>query len=247
MTQVVETGTRYTGRMLRRIVSMSVVLGAAALLPFACSSSSSPSGPSGPPGGAVAGPDDLHCAGGKKQQTNDSACHPGDAGDDGASTDTGAGDAGDAGDASTDAATVDTASDDAGAPACDPASHPPDYGCTLYNAAGDDDDCKYAITWTSDPIYENTDITFHLSAMRKFDGTWACGAYPYIEAYLDETHPAPNAGTHTSEVGTGKYDIGPIRFDKKGRWTVRFHLYGDCSDLTDDSPHGHAAFYVDVP
>jgi hypothetical protein len=213
--------------MLRRAISMSVVLAATAV-PFACSSSSS-SGPSGPPGGAVTGALDAHC-GATKQQTSDAACHPSaDAGVD----DTSTSDAGDGGDAIADGG--------------DDASTGADYGPTMFNAQGDDDDCKYSVSWTSDPIYENTNVTFHLTAMKKFDGTWACGANPYIEAYLDDTHPAPNSGTHTSEVGTGKYDIGPIRFDAKGRWTVRFHLYGDCSDLTPDSPHGHAAFFVDVP
>jgi hypothetical protein len=28
---------------------------------------------------------------------------------------------------------------------------------------------------------------------------------------------------------------------------VRFHLHENCSDVPEDSPHGHAAFYVSVP
>jgi hypothetical protein len=32
-----------------------------------------------------------------------------------------------------------------------------------------------------------------------------------------------------------------------GRWNVRFHMYEQCSDLTEDSPHGHITFFVDVP
>jgi len=203
--------------MLRRFVSACLVTGCAVVVAAACSSSSS-SGPSGPAGGPVTGADDTHCAG-KKQQTNDTACHP-------------------SLDAGVDDATSDAAPDVGGTS---------EYGPTLFNAQGFDDDCKYQVSWTSDPIYRDTNVTFHLSAMKTFDGVWACGANPYVEAFLDETHPAPNSDPHTSEVGTGKYDIGPIRFDAPGRWTVRFHLYGDCSDLTPDSPHGHAAFFVQVP
>jgi len=36
-------------------------------------------------------------------------------------------------------------------------------------------------------------------------------------------------------------------FDKSGRWVVRFHFFESCSDVPDDSPHGHVAFYIDVP
>lgn len=32
-----------------------------------------------------------------------------------------------------------------------------------------------------------------------------------------------------------------------GRWMVRSHLYETCSDEPEDSPHGHAAFFVTVP
>jgi hypothetical protein len=28
---------------------------------------------------------------------------------------------------------------------------------------------------------------------------------------------------------------------------VRFHFYEDCLDLLPDSPHGHAAYFIDVP
>jgi hypothetical protein len=39
---------------------------------------------------------------------------------------------------------------------------------------------------------------------------------------------------------------GPLRFDRSGRWVVRFHFYEDCND-GESSPHGHIAFFVDVP
>ena len=38
-----------------------------------------------------------------------------------------------------------------------------------------------------------------------------------------------------------------VRFDAKGRWTVRFHLHEECADEAPDSPHGHIAFFIDVP
>jgi len=208
-----------------RLASLGVLVGAASFACAACvacvacsSSSGGDASPaqSGPPGGAVAGPDDTHCAG-RKQQTSDTSCNLADAGSDASSSETGTG-----GEAAT-------------------------YGATLYNAVGDDDACKYQVSWTSSDVYENVDVTFHLSLMRRFDGIWGCGANPSIEAFLTDDHPAITSGQHPSEVGTGTYDIGPIRFDAKGRWTVRFHLYGDCDDVAPDSPAGHVAFYVDVP
>jgi hypothetical protein len=36
-------------------------------------------------------------------------------------------------------------------------------------------------------------------------------------------------------------------FDQSGRWVVRFHYFETCSDVPEDSPHGHVAFYIDVP
>ncbi len=117
----------------------------------------------------------------------------------------------------------------------------------LFNAEGDDDDCKYHVKWTSTDIYENTDVTFTLVATNKTDGTPLVGAGPETEVYLDDVHPAPNSHPKTSEKSPGTYEIGPIRFDKPGKWTVRFHLFEECVDLTEDSPHGHVAFFVDVP
>ena len=32
-----------------------------------------------------------------------------------------------------------------------------------------------------------------------------------------------------------------------GKWTVRFHFNEICCDVNSDSPHGHAAFFVNVP
>jgi hypothetical protein len=64
--------------------------------------------------------------------------------------------------------------------------------------------------------------------------------------FLTDTHPAQPPGEATEAAG-GKYTVGPIKFDAPGNWTVRFHFYEECSDVPEDSPHGHAAFFVHVP
>jgi len=122
-----------------------------------------------------------------------------------------------------------------------------DYGATLTGAEGDDDDCKYHASWTATDIVEDQDVTFTLVATSKTDGTPLAGASPDAEVFLSETHPAPNSGQKSSEGPAGTYQIGPIRFDAPGRWTVRFHLFETCADESEESPHGHVAFYVSVP
>ena len=58
---------------------------------------------------------------------------------------------------------------------------------------------------------------------------------------------AQNSGQTTVEQGNGVYKVGPIYFQKGGKWVVRFHFNECCSDDPADSPHGHAAFLVNVP
>jgi hypothetical protein len=122
-----------------------------------------------------------------------------------------------------------------------------DYGATMYNAEADDDDCKYHVKFTSTPIYENTDVSFTVVATQKAGGAAAAGANVIAEIFLSDTHPAPNSNQGTSESPPGTFRVGPIRFDAPGKWTVRFHLHQDCADVLKDSPHGHAAFFIDVP
>jgi hypothetical protein len=123
----------------------------------------------------------------------------------------------------------------------------PEYGATMYGSEGDDDDCKYHVHWSSTPIAENRDITFTVSATKKTDNSPLTGASPLAEVYLNSMHPAPNTNQTAVEGPAGTYKVGPIRFDAPGRWTVRFHFFENCVDLLPTSPHGHAAFYVDVP
>ena len=121
------------------------------------------------------------------------------------------------------------------------------YGATMYNSEADDDDCKYHLKFTVSPVYQNTDVTFTMTATKKADGAPAVGANVDPEVFLDTTHPAPNSNQHTTESPPGTYQVGPVRFDKAGQWTVRFHLFEQCLDTVQDSPHGHGAFFIDVP
>ena len=121
-----------------------------------------------------------------------------------------------------------------------------DYGATLYNAEGDDDECKFHVKWTSNAIAQNTDETFTLTATNKSDGTPVTGAPIRLEVFLNDTHPAPNTTQTSKETSPGVYAAGPIKFDASGKWTVRFHFNEQCND-GETSPHGHAAFFVQVP
>jgi hypothetical protein len=123
----------------------------------------------------------------------------------------------------------------------------PDYGPTNFNSEADDDDCKYHVSFTQTPVRENTNVTFTVTATYLTDGSPATGANTITETFLNDVHPAPNSGTTTTETSPGVYMIGPIVFDASGQWTVRFHLHENCQDATDDSPHGHAAFFISVP
>jgi hypothetical protein len=173
-------------------------------------------------GGPVDGPADAHCAG-KSQAVSDAACHPapgtgGSGGGGTAAATTGAGGA-----------------------------EENEYGETLPNAEGDDDDCKYHLAWTATDIRQNTDVTFTAVVTEKVSGKPLGTGDMDIEAFLNDTHPAPNSDATVTESPTGTYKMGPIRFDASGKWTVRFHIHEDCSDLSEDSPHGHVAFFVNVP
>jgi hypothetical protein len=120
------------------------------------------------------------------------------------------------------------------------------YGATMYGSAGNDDDCKYYLSWISTPIQEKVDTYFTVTAIRLQDMKPAtcAGIVPDVSLNLFTGVP----GTPPSpEIMPGVYRVGPIRFTQAGIWTVRFHLYEECGDTSNDSPHGHAAFYVSVP
>ena len=119
----------------------------------------------------------------------------------------------------------------------------------LFNAEGDDDDCKYHLSFTTTGVQVKNGATFKVTATKITDHTPATGAAISIESYMAENalHVLPNGVEPAVETAGGNYSIAPVKFDQAGRWVVRFHLYEDCEDLLPDSPHGHAAFYIDVP
>jgi hypothetical protein len=127
------------------------------------------------------------------------------------------------------------------------AAAPSDYGATMYGSAGDDDDCKYYVSWTATPIQENADTFFTVTALRLADMTPATCAGVIPDVTLSINHGVPTPPNPSTEIAPGIYKVGPVKFDVKGTWTVRFHLFEECDDSQDDSPHGHAAFFVQVP
>jgi hypothetical protein len=120
---------------------------------------------------------------------------------------------------------------------------------TNYGNEAADDDCKFHVSFTNTCIKLNEPVTFTLKLATLSDGKPATGAEPsHPEIYMDEgNHPSPSNRLSATEGPDGTYKIGPIVFDRSGRWVVRWHFFEDCSDVPEDSPHGHAAFYIDVP
>ncbi len=228
--------------MTKRVSARLVVVGllSATVGVGACSNSTTPSGPAG---GFVAGPNNEHCV----------AAVYLDAGNGPILSDAG------------------QYIDDAGnfvqeVGICDlPANAPPapDYGDTNYGSQAADDDCKYNVSATVTPIYENTNVTFVVTATSRVDGGPVTGANALAEVYLCDgpsptnapctsTHPAPPSGQTTVENPPGTYTIGPIQFDAPGNadagyWTTRFHFFETCADDVPQADHGHAAFYLEVP
>ena len=220
-------------------VVVGVTLSAAA-----CSSSSGATGvvtlTCASPGKPTAGAADTHCNGVPTQAVSQASCGINDAGLSGGGT------VGDSG--------VDGGDTDAGA------SEDCDYGATMFGNEGDDDDCKYHVVWSSTEICEGMPgVTFTATITSKTDGSPVSGVpdglilevfQPTdINASCDDmsTHPSPEADNLIeAPAGSGIYK-GRVVFDASGQWTVRFHIHEECSDVLDDSPHGHAAFRVTVP
>jgi hypothetical protein len=122
-----------------------------------------------------------------------------------------------------------------------------EYGATLFGSEGDDDDCKYHLKVTPVAVYPRTDTTFEVRVTTTVDGAAAKGAKTSAEVFLSDTVAGKTDAMKTVETSDGVYKVGPVQFTRSGRWTLRFHLHEDCLDYAEDSPHGHAAFYVDVP
>jgi hypothetical protein len=134
------------------------------------------------------------------------------------------------------------------------------YGDTMYGQSSDDDDCKYKVSWTSDPICESAaGVQFTVTVKSNVDDSPVTGVpgglivEAFIPTSLDascdnqSTHPSPGtANLIEVSAGSGIYR-GPVVFDAPGEWTVRFHVHEECADLLPTSPHGHAAYHVTVP
>jgi hypothetical protein len=207
------------------------------------------------PGGAVSGPQDTHCDGMPAQTVNPASCNPpeagswGDAGGsgvdgavEGGATEGGAAEGG-AGDDSG------RGGDDGGAMDAGDIGNcgDPAFGRTMDNSHGADDDCKYDVTWSSTPICEGDQVYFMVTVKYRVDGSPVTGANARPDVVLNCNHPILNNPADPSpEVMPGTYKVGPIVFDKPGKWVFRFHFFADCQDQL-GSPHGHAAFWVQVP
>jgi hypothetical protein len=254
------------------IISCAVGVSAAVC---ACSSSNPP--PSGPasltcssPGEATPGPADTHCVG-QLQQVYEASCYVDAAGPT----------SGDVAEASGDAAEPSAeGGEDSGASGDDSgggAASECDYGATMFGPGsdgggpkvveGDDDDCKYHVSWTSTPICKSPTlgVTFTVTVTYLGTGLPVTNIPPsegiLVEAFIPTsldascddttTHAsltlfAPGSGLLQTSSTSGVY-VGSVIFDQSGEWTVRFHIHEECDDTLDSSPHGHAAFHVTVP
>jgi len=132
------------------------------------------------------------------------------------------------------------------------------YADTNYGTSAADDDCKYDVSWTSTPICGSASNVYFTVTVKKRTGADGgaslsdepplTGASVSAEVYADDCATiAINSHQTTVEQGNGVYKVGPIEFKTSGKWVVRFHFNECCSDDPVDSPHGHAAFWINVP
>jgi hypothetical protein len=222
-----------TSSILRRVLPVTVAVLSSAAVVAACDDKGTPTGGEAvdvsklqfDQGGVVSGIDDRHCDGadaGTKHVVNYSACGLGEGG------------------------TVTTKSGTDGGTTADAGAE--ESAATLYNNIGFDDDCKYQVKWEASTIKQKKDVYFQVTLQATANNNAVTGANPYVEGFLDSTHPALDGSTKptATEITAGTYVIGPYQFDAAGQWTARFHFFGDCPD-SPDSPHGHVAFFVAVP
>ncbi len=205
---------------------------------------------------AVTGPSDAHCMG-RPLGISDPAICTSTAG---ASSFAGANGAPTAGSGGTgqEAAANGGASAGTGGVDCNLA-HDSGYGDTLFDSAGDDDDCKYHMTWTSTPVAKGKPFTLTVSATSLATGAPlehiaaqepGKPALSRIEPFMpcEPSHLAPTADydAPVTQIGPGTFTVGPVVFDESGRWVIRYHFYEECfNNVT--TPHAHIAFFVNVP
>jgi hypothetical protein len=135
------------------------------------------------------------------------------------------------------------------------------YGDTMDGLAGDDDDCKYHVTWSSTAICRGSaPVMFTVKVTLLGTNMPLTGAATAAEVFTttpldagDDAGYCDNQSSHIdplnlfhamTESPPGTY-TGPVYFDQAGQWTVRFHFNENCNDVP-DSPHGHAAFHITV-
>ena len=226
-----------------------------------CSSTSSDGGGAagsagsgtGTASGPVAGDADAHCKGKVATVVDAAACKSGGMGGMGGAGGA-AGAAGSAGSAGAESGGAAGAGGAPGTPTPGPngdcASVDPDYGDIEYGSEGDDDDCKYHVSWSVTPFQQGQAASFTVTVTTLADGKPATALAPRAEVFLpcELTHVPPKADfdAAATEVMPGTYTIAPLTFDKPGHWAVRFHFAETCDDA-ETSPHGHAAFYLAVP
>jgi len=145
-----------------------------------------------------------------------------------------------------------------GAPDCNFA-HDVGYGDPNFNDSGDDDECKYHMTWSATPIAKNQPFTITVNATNLLTGepldtiaAQVAGkpALSRIEPSIpcQPSHLAPTAAYEAAvkQIGPGQFTVGPFSLDESGRWVIRYHFYEECLDST-TTPHAHVSFFVDVP
>lgn len=123
------------------------------------------------------------------------------------------------------------------------------YPATNCGNEADDDDCKYHVKVTSTPIIKDQDVTLTVQLTNVVGGAAVSGnALKSMEQRTVEgVHIGPVEATFTeTPANSGVYKTSPIKFDASGRWLIRFHIREDCAD-SPTSPHGHIAFFIDVP
>jgi hypothetical protein len=104
----------------------------------------------------------------------------------------------------------------------------------------DDDNCLYHVKISVPCIERNREVTLTFDMKNIGTTTPATGAAPEVDAVIGN-HPSPSASPMSTEMN-GVYALGPLLFDRAGKWTLTFHVY-------DAAPakHSHVSFYVDVP
>ncbi|HLK37047.1 MAG TPA: hypothetical protein VKU41_09885 [Polyangiaceae bacterium] len=205
----------------------------------ACSTSNSAAPACADGGGPASGPADTHC-GSMIQPTMVSSCDAGApaGGDDGSAS-------GDDGGGADDGSMQDALATELATGDCEPDQ----YGPAMYGTSGGDDDCKYDVSYSVPPICEgNPGVYFMVTVKSRVDGSPVTGANVRPDVVLNCTLPIMNHPADPSPEGPpGTYKVGPVVFQKAGRWVVRFHIHEECLDLLPTSQHGHASFWVDVP